>query len=50
MDSRTLAVTYRIRATSWPNAALAHLGQPIVRRLQARFRRDSLAAMARAVR
>jgi uncharacterized protein (UPF0548 family) len=50
MDPRTLAVTYRIRATSWPNATLAHLGQPIVRHLQARFRRDSLAAMVRAVR
>jgi uncharacterized protein (UPF0548 family) len=50
MDPRTLAVTYRIRATSWPNAALAYLGQPIVRHLQARFRRDSLAAMVRAVR
>ena len=50
MDPRTLAVTYRIRATSWPHAVLAHLGQPIVRHLQARFRRDSLAAMARAVR
>ncbi len=50
MDPRTRAVSYRIRATSWPYAALAHLGQPIVRQLQARFRRDSLAAMARAVR
>lgn len=49
MDPRTLAVTYRIRATSWPNATLAHLGQPIVRHLQARLRRDSLAAMVRAV-
>ncbi len=50
MDPRTLAVTYRIRATSWPNAMLAHLGQPVVRHLQARFRQDSMAAMVRAVR
>ena len=50
IDARTRAVTYRIRATSWPNAMLAHLGQPIVRHLQARFRRHSMAAMVRAVR
>lgn len=50
MDPRTLAVTYRIRATSWPNAVLAHLGQPIVRHLQTRFRQHSMAAMVRAVR
>ena len=43
-------VIYRIRATSRPRAALARLGQPIVRRLQARFRRDSAAAMRRALR
>ena len=42
-------VMYRIRATSRPRAALAWLGQPIVRVLQARFRRDSAAAMRRAV-
>jgi uncharacterized protein (UPF0548 family) len=41
-------VLYRIRATSRPQAALAWLGQPIVRLLQARFRRDSAAAMKRA--
>ena len=41
-------VSYRIRATSRPRAALAWLGQPIVRALQARFRRDSAAAMKRA--
>lgn len=50
MDPRTFAVTYRIRATSWPHAMLAHLGQPVVRHLQARFRQDSMAAMVRAVR
>jgi uncharacterized protein (UPF0548 family) len=42
-------VWYRIRAVSSPHAALARIGQPIVRLLQARFRRDSLAAMRRAV-
>jgi uncharacterized protein (UPF0548 family) len=42
-------VKYRIRATSRPQAALARLGQPIVRALQARFRRDSAAAMTRAL-
>jgi hypothetical protein len=41
-------VKYRIRAISKPQAALARLGQPIVRALQARFRRDSVAAMKRA--
>lgn len=43
-------VKYRIRATSRPQAALARLGQPIVRALQARFRRDSGAAMLNAIR
>jgi uncharacterized protein (UPF0548 family) len=41
-------VLYRIRAMSWPQATLARVGQPIVRALQARFRRDSVAAMKRA--
>lgn len=41
-------VLYRIRAVSWPQSALAWLGQPIVRLLQARFRRDSAASMKRA--
>lgn len=49
-DPATSAVTYRIRAVSWPYAVLAHVGQPIVRHLQARFRRDSAAAMTRAIR
>jgi hypothetical protein len=40
-------VVYRLRAASRPRAALARLGKPIVRALQARFRRDSLAAMTR---
>lgn len=47
-DPESDAVRYRIRATSHPQAMLARIGQPIVRALQARFRRDSAAAMARA--
>lgn len=47
-DPQTDDVMYRIRATSWPRATLARVGQPIVRALQARFRRDSGAAMKRA--
>jgi uncharacterized protein (UPF0548 family) len=42
-------VSYVIRAASRPHAPLARLGHPIVRLLQARFRRDSAAAMKRAV-
>ena len=49
MDSATHKVMYRIRAVSWPNATLARVSRPIVRALQARFRSDSAAAMARAV-
>ena len=48
IDPRTEDVMYRIRATSWPQAMLARVGHPIVRVLQARFRRHSAAAMARA--
>ncbi len=43
-------VSYRIRAASKPRAALARIGCPITRRLQARFRRESISAMRRAVR
>jgi uncharacterized protein (UPF0548 family) len=50
VDPRTEDVMYRIRATSRPRAALARLGQPIVRLLQARFRRDSASAMRGALR
>jgi uncharacterized protein (UPF0548 family) len=46
-DSREVA--YRIRAVSRPRAVLARLGYPVVRALQARFRRDSGEAMRRAV-
>ena len=49
IDPRTDEVLYRIRATSRPQSALAWVGQPIVRALQSRFRRDSAAAMKRAV-
>lgn len=41
-------VTYRIRAVSRPRAMIARLGYPMVRVLQARFRRDSAEAMRRA--
>jgi uncharacterized protein (UPF0548 family) len=43
-------VSYLIRAASKPRAALARVGYPVTRALQARFRRDSARAMARAVR
>jgi uncharacterized protein (UPF0548 family) len=47
LDPPTGDVVYRLRAASRPRAALARLGKPIVRVLQARFRRDSLVAMTR---
>jgi uncharacterized protein (UPF0548 family) len=50
LDPQTDDVKYRIRAVSWPQVMLTHLGQPIVRLLQARFRRDSAKAMTRATR
>jgi uncharacterized protein (UPF0548 family) len=40
-------VAYRIRAVSWAQSPLAWIGQPIVRLLQAQFRKDSAAAMKR---
>ena len=49
IDSQSGDVMYRIRAMSWPLATLARIAQPIVRALQARFRRDSIAAMKRAM-
>jgi uncharacterized protein (UPF0548 family) len=42
-------VTYRISAASKPRAVLARIGYPYTRICQARFRRDSLAAMKRAI-
>jgi uncharacterized protein (UPF0548 family) len=50
LDPRTDEVMYRIRATSRAQTMLARVGQPVVRVLQARFRRQSAAAMARAIR
>ena len=49
MDPVTQDVMYRIRATSWPRAVLARIGQPIVRILQARFREHSTESMKRAI-
>jgi uncharacterized protein (UPF0548 family) len=49
LDPPTDQVRYRIRATSRPQVMLASIGHPIVRLLQARFRRDSAAAMRQAV-
>jgi uncharacterized protein (UPF0548 family) len=42
-------VTYRIRAVSKPRAALAVLGYPYSRLCQARFRRESIAALRREI-
>jgi uncharacterized protein (UPF0548 family) len=50
MDATTGRVAYTIRAASRPRAPLARAGYPITRLLQARFRRDSAAAMIRACR
>lgn len=50
IDPATSAVVYTIRAASRPRALLATLGYPVTRRLQARFRRESAAAMTRACR
>jgi uncharacterized protein (UPF0548 family) len=49
LDPATGEVTYRIRAVSRPRAPLARLGYPLTRMLQARFRRDSAAAVRRAI-
>ena len=48
LDAQSGDVRYRIRVMSWPQSMLARIGQPVVRLLQARFRRDSAAAMRRA--
>jgi len=50
IDPQTQDVVYRIRAISWPQTALTHVGQPVVRALQARFRRESAEAMLRQTR
>jgi len=49
LDSRSGDVSYRIRAASQPRAALARLGYPLARILQAKCRRESADAMRRAV-
>ena len=49
IDPRSQEVSYLIRAASRPRAALARVGYPFTRALQARFRRDSLKAMELAV-
>jgi uncharacterized protein (UPF0548 family) len=49
LDRQSGDVRYRIRAVSWPQSPLTRVGQPIVRLLQARFRRDSAEAMRRAI-
>lgn len=43
------SVWYRIMAFSRPNQVLSRLGYPLVRRLQKRFARESIAAMKRAI-
>jgi uncharacterized protein (UPF0548 family) len=48
MKPGTGEVSYVIRASSRPRAALARLGYPVARQLQARFRRDSARVMQRA--
>jgi uncharacterized protein (UPF0548 family) len=45
LDEHSGDVTYRLRAASRPRAALARVGYPIARALQARFRRDSARVM-----
>jgi uncharacterized protein (UPF0548 family) len=50
IEPQTQDVVYRIRAISWPQTALTRVSQPVVRALQARFRLDSVAAIARATR
>jgi uncharacterized protein (UPF0548 family) len=50
LDPADGSVWYEIRAVARPCALLARLGYPMTRRFQARFRRDSAAAMKAAVR
>jgi uncharacterized protein (UPF0548 family) len=49
VDPASQDVKYRIRAASQPRSPLTYLGYPLVRFLQAACRRDSAAAMKRAV-
>jgi uncharacterized protein (UPF0548 family) len=49
LSPKTGEVSYLIRAASKPRAALARVGYPLARVLQARFRRDSARALRRAI-
>jgi hypothetical protein len=49
LDDATGLVMYRSSAVSWTHTPLARIGQPIVCLRQERFRRDSVAAMRRAI-
>jgi uncharacterized protein (UPF0548 family) len=49
MTRDTEEVSYRIRAVSKPRALLARIGYPYARISQSRFRRDSIAALKRAI-
>jgi uncharacterized protein (UPF0548 family) len=49
LKPETEEVVYRIRAVSKARAALARLGYPFTRSLQARFRRDSITVMRGAI-
>jgi uncharacterized protein (UPF0548 family) len=49
LKPETAEVVYAIRAVSKPRATLAWLGYPVTRRLQAQFRRDSIAALEHAL-
>ena len=49
VDRDSEAVNYKIRAVSKPGAVLARIGYPWVRVLQAKFRKDSIAAMQQVV-
>lgn len=45
LDPQSGHVIYKIRAVSWAQSPLAWIGQPIVRLLQAKFRKDSATVM-----
>src|SRR4051812_12028250 len=49
LDPHSDQVMYRIRAASRPRAIMARLGYAYARSIQARFQRDSTAAMKRAI-
>ena len=49
LNPQNQEVTYRIRAASKPRAPAARIGYRLTRWLQGRFRRDSIAAMVRAI-